>query len=124
MATTLRDEVPGATPDFLEANWPAETDLVLAAGATKPLLTNQKPLVHSVVRDAIENMQVMLMFNHAFPDSALSWSFAKECLITAAEKQAEKHKLGAAVICSRLQQDTEYLTMLNQLVSFIITETT
>ena len=29
MATTLRDEVPGATPDFLEANWPAETDLVL-----------------------------------------------------------------------------------------------
>ena len=100
MATTLQDEVPGVTPDFLEANWPAKTDLVLAAGATKPLLTNQKPLVHSIIHNAIKNMQAMLMFNHVFPDSALSWSFAKECLITATEKQAKKHKLGAVVICS------------------------
>ena len=108
MATTLWDEVPGVMPDLLKANWPAETDIVLPTGATKPLLTNQKPLVHSVVHDAIKNMQALLVLNHAFPDSALLWSFAKECLITATEKQAKICKPGAAVICSQLRQDTEY----------------
>jgi hypothetical protein len=92
VATTSQNEVL----DFSEAKCP-NADLVLPAGATKPLLTNQMSLVRSVVHDAIENMWALLMFNHAFPDSVLSSTFAKESLITAAEKQAKKHKPSAAV---------------------------
>jgi hypothetical protein len=117
VATTSQNEVL----DFSEAKCP-NADLVLPAGATKPLLTNQMSLVRSVVHDAIENMWALLMFNHAFPDSVLSSTFAKESLITAAEKQAKKHKPSAAAVHSRLQHDTDYLAMIIQLVCFITAE--
>lgn len=125
-ATTLQEDVleRSGTPDFSVAKWPLETDIVLPAKGLKPLLSNQKPLVHSVVHDAIKNMLAMILFDHAFPDSAQSTSFANECLTKAAEKQVEKGKPGAMDILSRLKDDAEYLDMLNHLVSFIIMETT
>ncbi|KAN0140484.1 hypothetical protein V8E53_001693, partial [Lactarius tabidus] len=107
IATALQNEVleRSVTSDISEAKWAPETDLVLPAGGTKPLLTNQTSLVRSIVHDAIENMRAMLMFNHAFPDSALASTFAKDSLLTAAEKQAEKGKPGAAAVHSRLRHD-------------------
>jgi hypothetical protein len=124
IATALQNEVleRSVTSDISEAKWAPETDLILPAGGTKPLLTNQTSLVRSIVHDAIENMRAMLMFNHAFPDSALSSTFAKDSLLTAAEKQAEKGKPGAAAVHSRLQHDVYHLAMIINLVSFIIAE--
>ncbi|KAN0128211.1 hypothetical protein V8E53_013977 [Lactarius tabidus] len=114
IATALQNEVleRSVTSGISEAKWAPETDLILPAGGTKPLLTNQTSLVRSIVHDAIENMRAMLMFNHAFPDSALSSTFAKDSLLTAAEKQAEKGKPGAAAVHSRLQHDVYHLAMI------------
>ena len=110
------------TPDFLEATWPSNTDLVTVASSkgtkgVKLLLNSQKPLVHAVVVDAIENMQASLLFTHAFPDGVLQFTFAKECLLTAADKPS------TALIYSRLLEDKDYLAKLSQLVSFIIAKT-
>ncbi|KAN0129425.1 hypothetical protein V8E53_012757 [Lactarius tabidus] len=114
IATALQNEVleRSVTSDISEAKWAPETDLVLPAGGTKPLLTNQTSLVRSIVHDTIENMQAMLRFNHAFPDSALASTFAKDSLLTAAEKQAEKGKPGAAAVHSRLRHDVYHLAMI------------
>ena len=79
------------TPDFFEATWPSNTDLVIVASSkgakgVKLLLNSQKLLVHAVVVDVIENMQASLMFTHTFPDGVLQFSFTKECLLAAADK--------------------------------------
>ena len=78
------------------------------------MLNSQKPLVHAVIVDAIENMQASLMFTHAFPDGVLQFTFAKECLLTAVDKPS------TALIYSRLLEDEDYLAKISQLVSFII----
>ena len=62
-----------------------ETDLIFPTGITKLKLTIQQPLIRAVVQDAIENMQVSLMFNNAFPDAILAVSLAKECVAITAE---------------------------------------
>ena len=110
------------TPDFFDATWPSNTDLVVVASSkgakgTKLLLNSQKPLVHAVVVDAIENMQASLMFTHAFPDGVLQFSFAKECLLAAADKPS------TALIYSQLLEDEDYLAKISQLVSFLVAKT-
>ena len=81
------------------------------------MLNSQKPLVHTVVMDVIENMQASLLLPHAFPDGVLQFTFTKECLLTATDKPS------TALICSQLLEDKDYLAKLSQLVSFIITKT-
>ena len=101
--------------------WPSNTDLVFSdRSSTKLNLTDQKPLVHTIVQDAIENLRASLMFHHAFPDVMLAFSFSKESLITA----AEKHKPGAAALHSRLLEDEDYLMKITQLVSSLVKEMT
>ncbi|KAI9443421.1 hypothetical protein H4582DRAFT_2054425 [Lactarius indigo] len=107
-ATMLQTE---ATTESSGAAWPADTDL-LPPGANKLMLTNQNPLVHNVVQEAIENLRASLMFNHSFPTAPVAFTFTKESLITA----AEKYKPGAAHIQRRLQQDGEYLVKIVPLV--------
>ena len=50
------------------------------------MLNSQKSLVHTIVMNVIENMQVSLMFTHAFPDGVLQFASIKECLIAAVDK--------------------------------------
>ncbi|KAH9009631.1 hypothetical protein EDB85DRAFT_2162475 [Lactarius pseudohatsudake] len=93
------------------ATWPTDTDL-LPPGAKRLLLTNQDPLVRNVVQEAIENLRVSLLFDHAFPTAPIAFAFTKESLITA----AEKFKPSATHIQRRLQQDEEYLSKIVPLV--------
>ncbi|KAF8273038.1 hypothetical protein EI94DRAFT_1697128 [Lactarius quietus] len=100
------------TLDFNRKKWPSNIELVFPDGSsTKLNLTDQNPLVHTIVQDVIENLQASLMFHHAFPDVMLAFRFSKESLITA----AEKHKPGAAILHSRLLEDEDYLMKMTQL---------
>ena len=42
--------------------WPADTDLVLAAGSSKLSLLAQRPIVCAVIQEAIDNLQAALVF--------------------------------------------------------------
>ncbi len=55
------------------------------------------------------------MFNHAFPDGTVAFTFTKESLITA----TKSYKPGAAHIQCQLLQDEDYLAKIAQLVCFI-----
>ncbi|KAI9448875.1 hypothetical protein BJY52DRAFT_1193093 [Lactarius psammicola] len=94
--TQLRNE--GVTPDsgLPLRTWPVDTDLVYTTGSNKVMLTIQRPLVHAVIQEAIENLQAGLLFTNAFPD---------DCLLTA----ANRHKPGATDILERLQRDQDYM---------------
>ncbi len=108
------------TPESSGATWPTETDLVFPPGVTKLMMTNQQPLVQAIIQDAIENLRASLMFNHAFPDGTVAFTFTKESLITA----TKSYKPGAAHIQCQLLQDEDYLVKIAQLVCFINVTTT
>jgi hypothetical protein len=87
--------------DLPEGAWPAETDLVFNVGSSRLMLTIQRPLVRSIIQDAIENLRAALLFNNAFPDVCFALSLIKDCLFTA----ADLHKPAAKDILERLKRD-------------------
>jgi hypothetical protein len=97
--------------DLPEGAWPAETDLVFNTGSSRLMLTIQRPLVRSIIQDAIENLWAALLFNNAFPDVCLALSLIKDCLFTA----ADLHKPAATDILERLKRDGDYLLKITPL---------
>lgn len=75
------------------------------------MLTIQRPLVRSIIQDAIENLWAALLFNNAFPDVCLALSLIKDCLFTA----ADLHKPAATDILERLKRDGDYLLKITPL---------
>ncbi|KAN0140500.1 hypothetical protein V8E53_001709, partial [Lactarius tabidus] len=59
------------------------TDLVFADGSNKLMLTNQRPIIRVIVRDATELLRASLVFTNAFPDPVLAFNFAKQALLSA-----------------------------------------
>ena len=90
-----------------------ETDLVFSDGFNKLMLTNQRPIVRAIVRDATELLRASLLFNNAFPDPILAFNLTKHALLTAAQNNSS----GASVL-HRLQDEDEieYLAKLVTLV--------
>ena len=64
--------------------WPADTDLVLAAGSSKLSLLAQRPIVCAVIQEAIDNLRAALVFTNAFPDVCNTLTLIKDCLLNAA----------------------------------------
>lgn len=86
--------------------WPADTDLCFAPGGTRVMLTLQRPLIRTVIQDAIEDLRASLTFNNAFPDSIVAISFIQHSLNSA----AEKHCPAASSILRRLSHDERYVS--------------
>jgi hypothetical protein len=79
-----------------------DTDLVFADGSNKLMLTNQRPIIRTIVRDATELLRASLVFTNAFPDPVLAFNFAKQALLSAAQNNSS----GVNVL-SRLQDEDE-----------------
>jgi hypothetical protein len=60
--------VPNVVPNIITnvpnlhlAMWPVDTDLIFVPGMTRVTLTTQQPLLHSVIHDAFDRVQVYLL---------------------------------------------------------------
>lgn len=92
--------------------WPVHTELVLASGSDRLKLTNQRPLVRSVLQKAIEHLRATMLFTNAFPDVCVALGLIKDCLLTAANQLQP----GSVDILKRLTNDQEYLSKITPLV--------
>ncbi|KAF8263175.1 hypothetical protein EI94DRAFT_1704178 [Lactarius quietus] len=82
-----------------------QTDLHFVPGSTRIILTGQRPIVHMVIQEAIDNVWASLLFVDAFPDSNCALKYIQDALITATERQCP----AAADVLKRLQEDNEYM---------------
>ncbi|KAH9004437.1 hypothetical protein EDB86DRAFT_3071917 [Lactarius hatsudake] len=96
-------EVQVAQPQFPPA-WPAETEIRTIPGSNRVILTIQGTLLRTVIQDAFENLRAAMLFQNAFPDGALTLSFIRDALVTAARQCGP----AAASIYTRLLNDTDY----------------
>ena len=118
--TASPNEAPDArraSPKSPTPNVHANLDLVFPEGSTKIVLSSQRPLIQSIVRDAIDHLRASLLFTNAFPDAVVTSSLTKRALITAAETHNP-----SGLVAYRLQEDEEYLTKLGALVRDPISE--
>jgi hypothetical protein len=70
-----------------ESIWPTDTDFFFLPGSNKLHLSSQKPLVHLVVGDVIENVQATLLTQNAFPEGTkAASSLVENCLLAVAEQ--------------------------------------
>ncbi|KAI9448899.1 hypothetical protein BJY52DRAFT_1193042 [Lactarius psammicola] len=113
----LESEVPALAPAPLGSHlgnvsaestsaWPVDTELQFAPGATRVMLTIQRPLMRSVIQDAIEILRASLMFDNAFLDSIHTLAFVRRSLLTSARKRCPT----ALSIHTRLVQDEDYIS--------------
>ena len=100
-------------PNPQQAAWPVETDLIFVPGTTRVLLTQQSPVMHSIIQDAFENTQVYLMFSNAFPDVIIIPSITRDALVAAA-----KHRQSTSRIYQHLLNDEQYVIDMSPLVSY------
>lgn len=96
--------------------WPEDTDIQFVPGTTRVILTRQGNLLRSVLQDGFENLRASMLFEHAFPDLVLAYSFIRDALITAAARSGP----ATASIHQRLMNDKDYLKKLTPLVSTIV----
>ena len=88
------------------------SDLRFVPGTNRILLNSQHLIVNRVIVDAIENIQVSLLFLDAFPDAACAAEFTQDGLLTSATKQGS----AGTTIYKRLQDDDNYLSVIPPLV--------
>ncbi|KAH9013213.1 hypothetical protein EDB85DRAFT_2158401 [Lactarius pseudohatsudake] len=101
-AHRLREDVRIQSPP----KWAAETEIQFMPGTNRVVLTVQGTLLRTVIQDAFEYLRAAILFQHAFPDAALTLSYVREALITAARQCGPV----AASIYTRMLNDTEYFT--------------
>lgn len=103
----------GATPESPHSPVPisrVDTDLVLADGSTRLALNSQQPIIRSIVQTSFDKLRVSLLFQDAFPTPAIAYCFAKDALLTAADKH------NAGIVRRRIETDDEYSLKLSTLV--------
>ncbi|KAH9168126.1 hypothetical protein EDB89DRAFT_2074246 [Lactarius sanguifluus] len=110
-STTVNIVVPSEAPCLREVAqpqsppmWPAETEIRSIPGSNHVILTIQGTLLRTVIQDAFENLRAAMLFQNAFPDGALTLSYIRDALITAARQCGP----AAASIYTRLLNDTDY----------------
>jgi hypothetical protein len=101
-------------PAVARLAWPVHTELVLSSGSDRLKLTNQRPMVRSVLQKSIEHLRASMLFTNAFPDVCVALGLIKDCLLTAANELQP----GGADILERLTNDLDYLSKITPLVRF------
>jgi hypothetical protein len=102
-------------PDQSQDMWPHDTHLISFPGTNKVMLTLQTPLMRTIFQEAFDCLRVALVFVHAFPDLSLSLSIISEALVDV----AELHSPRASNIHHRLLADSEYMSKMSRMVSFL-----
>ncbi|KAF8257247.1 hypothetical protein EI94DRAFT_1709340 [Lactarius quietus] len=97
------------SPESGLPNLHVDTNLVFQEGSKKLMLTHQRPIIRTIVQDAIDNLRASLLIRNAFPDPVVAWAFTKDALHLAAEWC---EKPGATTVQARLQDDDEYMAKL------------
>lgn len=105
--------VPEVAPNAQQAAWPVDTDVIFVSGTTRVLLTNQSPIMRSIIQDALENIRVFLLFNNVFPNVITIPSITRNAMVAAAETRWLSSR-----IYQRLLNDEDYVTIMNHLVSY------
>ncbi|KAF8258873.1 hypothetical protein EI94DRAFT_1707602 [Lactarius quietus] len=93
------------------SGWPVITKLVYSSGTNKLMLTSQRPIIRTVIQEAIDNLRAALLFNTAFPDVCFALDMIKDCLLNAANHL----KPGATEILNQLENDQHYLMKITPL---------
>ena len=104
--------VHDVAPNSRQAAWPVKTDLIFVPGTTRVLLTQQSPIIHSIIQDAFENTRVYLMFSNAFPDAIIIPLITRDALVAAAKRCQSTSR-----IYQRLLNDEQYVIDMSPLVS-------
>ena len=104
--------IPEVALNTHQAAWPVETDVIFVSGTTRVLLTNQSPIMRSIIQDALENIRVFLLFNNAFPNAITIPSITRNAMVAVAETRQSSSR-----IYQRLLNDEDYVTIMNRLVS-------
>jgi hypothetical protein len=107
-ASNAREGVTAESPSA----WPADTDLNLVKGSSRLMLSIQTEVVQAMIQQSIDGLLTPLLFEHAFPDLALSNSFVRDALITAAARYGPT----AAAMHARLINDNNYILKIIPLV--------
>ena len=104
--------IPEVALNTHQAACPVKTDVIFVSGITRVLLTNQSPIMHSIIQDALENIWVFLLFNNAFLNAITIPSVTRNAMVAAAETCQSSSR-----IYQRLLNDEDYMTIMNCLVS-------
>jgi hypothetical protein len=108
---THASSATGTSSTLEMPQWPADMNIVFLLGTRKVALTCQHPMVHIVIQDGMEKVQVDLLINHAFPDPSVALATVKEALITSALQCP-----AASDIHRRLMFDDVYMNTLMPLM--------
>ncbi|KAN0134201.1 hypothetical protein V8E53_007973 [Lactarius tabidus] len=98
-------------PAVARLAWPVHTELVLSSGSDRLKLTNQRPMVCSVLQKSIKHLRASMLFTNTFPDVCVALGLIKDCLLTAANELQP----GGADILKRLTNDLDYLSKITPL---------
>ena len=66
----------------------------------------------SIIQDALENIQVFLLFNNAFPNAITIPSITRNAMVAVAETRQS-----SSWIYQQLLNDEDYMMIINRLVS-------
>jgi len=94
--------------------WPLETNLVISS-RNKVNLGSQASAIRVLLWDAIDRVQVSLLFDNAFPDTQVGFSITWDCILAA----AERYKPGMLDILEQLKCDHEYLLKMSSVVCIV-----
>jgi hypothetical protein len=122
MDTTL-----ATVPQVSQSSWPTEIELVYVTGTTKVKLSLQGRILQTIIRDAFENLRSDLLFENAFPDSAVISRMIRGSLVRAAEGRTfvnGQYNASAACVHQRLLSDEEYESKMIHLVSEVASNLT
>ncbi|KAF8270722.1 hypothetical protein EI94DRAFT_1698593 [Lactarius quietus] len=113
-STSVHDAYWATVNSLLSLSLP-EFDLgsvpALLPGSNKLKLTNQCPVVHTVLHESIELLQAAMLFNHGFPDVCVALGLIKDCLLTAAD---QLNPISVDVL-DRLKWDADYVLRITPL---------
>ncbi|KAF8257046.1 hypothetical protein EI94DRAFT_1819298 [Lactarius quietus] len=110
----LDSAVSTAGPSVQDANsgWPVITKLVYSSGTNRLMLTSQRPIIHTVIQEAIDNLWAALLFNTAFPNVCFTLDMIKDCLLNTANHLKPR----ATEILNQLENDQHYLMKITPLL--------
>ena len=108
-----------ANTSVARTSWPPETELILSS-RKKVNLTLQSTAICVILQDAIDAVQLSLLFDNAFPDANTMLKINQDCLFSA----AEKYKPGTLVIHERLTSDAKYFAKFSSMMHLIFSNNT
>jgi hypothetical protein len=94
--------------------WPPETHLIYPATGARVALRPQSAIIQQLVQVAIQNVQISITFEDAFPDMNRRTKYNRDALYKAAKSLRQES------IVTRIRKDSKYVAVLSSLVRHLI----